>query len=45
MFSYTLYDTPCNKFLDDIIKKYDSFTGLDVKSNILFPFNNISIYL
>ena len=45
MFSYTLYDTPCNKFLDDIIKKYDSFTGLDVKSNILFPFNNIDPFI
>ena len=45
MFSYTLYDTPLNKFLDEIIKKYNSFTNLDVKSNILFLFNNIDPFI
>ena len=39
------YDKPCNKFLDEIIKKYKSFTDLDVKSNILFPFNNIDPFI
>ena len=45
MFSCTLYDTPHNKFLDEIIKKYNSFTDLDVKSNILFLFNNIDPFI
>ena len=45
MFSYTLYDTPLNKFLDEIIKKYNSYTNLDVKSNILFLFNNIDPFI
>ena len=45
MFSYTLYDTLLNKFLDEIIKKYNSFTNLDVKSNILFLFNNIDPFI
>ena len=45
MFSCTLYDTPRNKFLDEIIKKYNSFTNLDVKSNILFLFNNIDPFI
>ena len=47
MFSYTLYDTPRDKFLDEIIKKYNSFTDLDVKSDILFLFikQYWSIYL
>ena len=45
MFSYILYDTPLNKFLDEIIKKYNSFTNLDVKSNILFLFNNIDPFI
>ena len=45
MFSCTLYDTPRNKFWDQIIKKYNSFTDLDVKSNILFLFNNIDPFI
>ena len=45
MFSCTLYDTPRNKFLDEIIKKYNSFTNLDVKSNVLFLFNNIDPFI
>ena len=41
MFSCTLYDTLCNKFCDEIITKYNVFNDLDVKSKILFLFNNI----
>ena len=40
-----LYDTPRDKFLDEIIKKYNSFTDLDVKSDILFLFNNIDPFI
>ena len=31
MFSCTLYDTLRNKFLDEIITKYNFFNDLDVK--------------
>ena len=41
MFSCTLYDTLRNKFLDEIITKYNFFNDLDVKSKILFLIKNI----
>ena len=44
-FSCTLYDTLCNKFCDEIITKYNFFNDLDVKSKILFLFNNIDPFI
>jgi len=45
-FSSTLYETLCNKFFHDkIIKKYDLFNDFDVKSKILFLFNNIDPFI
>ena len=41
MFSCTLYDTLRNKFLDEIITKYNFFNDLDVKWKILFLIKNI----
>ena len=41
MFSCTLYNTLRNKFLDEIITKYNFFNDLDVKSKILFLIKNI----
>ena len=37
MFSYTLYDTLCHTFFDEIITKY-TFNDLDVKSKNFVPF-------
>ena len=45
MFSCTLYDTLRNKFFDEIINKYNFFNDLDVKSKILFLFNNIDPFI
>ena len=45
MLSCTLYDTPCNKFFDEIITKYMFFNDLDVKSKILFLFNDIDPFI
>ena len=45
MFSCTLYDTLRNKFFDEIIKKYNFFNDLDVKSKIWFLFNNIDPFI
>ena len=45
MFSCTLYDTICNKFCDGIITKYNFFNDFDVKSKILFLFNNIDPFI
>ena len=45
MFSCTLYDTLRNKYFDEIINKYNFFNDLDVKSKILFLFNNIDPFI
>ena len=45
VFSCTLYDTLRNKFFDEIINKYNFFNDLDVKSKILFLFNNIDPFI
>ena len=45
MFSCTLYDLLRNKFFDEIITKYNFFNDLDVKSKILFLFNNIDPFI
>ena len=45
MFSCTLYDTLRNKFFDEIITKYNFFNDLDVKSKLLFLFNNIDPFI
>ena len=34
-----------NKFFDEIINKYNFFNDLDVKSKILFLFNNIDPFI
>ena len=34
-----------NKFFDEIITKYNFFNDLDVKSKILFLFNNIDLFI
>ena len=43
MFSCTLYDTLRNHFFDETINKYYFFN--DVKSEILFLFNNIDPFI
>ena len=45
MFSCTLYDTLRNHFFDESINKYYFFNDLDVKSKILFLFNNIDPFI
>ena len=45
MFSCTLYDTLRNKFFDEIITKYNFFNDLDIKSKLLFLFNNIDPFI
>ena len=47
MFCYfcTLYDTLRNKFFDEITKKYNFFNDFDVKSKLLFLFNNIDLFI
>ena len=45
MFSCTLYDTLRNKFFDEIITKYNFFNDLDVKSKLLFLFNNVDPFI
>ena len=45
VFSCTLYDTIRNNFFDETINKYYFFNDLDVKSNILFPFNDIDPFI
>ena len=45
VFSCTLYDTLRNNFFDETINKYYFFNDLDVKSNILFPFNDIDLFI
>ena len=45
MFSCTLYDTLRNKFFDETITKYNFFNDLDVKSKLLFLFNNIDPFI
>ena len=45
MLSCTLYDTLRNKFFDEIITKYNFFNDLDVKSKLLFLFNNIDPFI
>ena len=41
MFSCTLYDELRDKFVNEITEKYNFFKGVDVRSKILFLFNNI----
>ena len=43
--SCTLFDTLRNKFFDKIIKKCNFLRNLDVKSKILFLFNNIDPFI
>ena len=45
MFSCTLCDPLRNKFFDEISEKYNFFNDLDVKSKILFLFNNIDPFI
>ena len=45
MFSCTLYETLLSKFFDETITKYNFFDDLDVKSKILFLFNNIDPFI
>ena len=41
----TLYETLRNKYFDEITKKYNFFNDFDVKSKILFLFNNIDPFI
>lgn len=44
-FFCTLYDTLRNKFFDEITKKYNFFNDFDVKSKLLFLFNNVDPFI
>ena len=45
MFSCILHDTLRKKFFDEIINKYNFLNDSDVKSKILFLFNNIDPFI